>query len=145
MGFSTVKWVWVESEFTDKQCELVWTSCHSCQNLFCMKNYMVKKNYNFFKFFSKLASKNGVFPKWLSLNPVIDNIFVKKGGFKPTTSCTRDRDDITVPWKHRWQRGSLNWPWFMPQWFIGFPEFTEFSESSTSFRKNSNIWLNILR
>ena len=38
-----------------------------------------------------------------------------------------------------WETGSLNWAQFMLQWFIRLPEFefTEFSESSVPFRKNS--------
>ena len=46
----------------------------------------------------------------------------------PTTSCVRDQDATTAPARHMWETGSLNWPQFMLQWFIRFPEVTEFSE-----------------
>ena len=55
------------------------------------------------------------------------------------TSCVRVQDATTVPARHMWETGSLNWAQFMLQWFIWFPEFAEFSESSASFRKNSNV------
>ena len=57
----------------------------------------------------------------------------------PATSCVRDQHATTVPARHMWEIGSLNWAQFMLQWFISFSEFTEFSESSAPFRKNSNI------
>ena len=53
------------------------------------------------------------------------------------TSCVRDQDATTAPARHMWETGSLNWAQFMLQWFIRFPEFTEFSESSAPFSKNS--------
>ena len=56
----------------------------------------------------------------------------------PATSCVRDQNASTVPARHMWEIGSLNWAEFMLQWFINFSEFTEFSESSAPFRKNSN-------
>ena len=40
------------------------------------------------------------------------------------------------------ETGSLNSAQFMPEYFIRFPEFaefTEFKERSASFRKNSNV------
>ena len=46
----------------------------------------------------------------------------------PATSCVRDQDATTVPARHMWETGSLNWVLFMLQWFIRFPEFAEFSE-----------------
>ena len=55
----------------------------------------------------------------------------------PVTSCVRDQDATTLPARHMWEIGSLNWAQFMLQWFISFSEFTEFSESSAPFRKNS--------
>ena len=54
------------------------------------------------------------------------------------TSCVRDQDATTAPVWHMWETGSLNSAQFMLQWFISFPEFAEFSESSAPFRKNSN-------
>ena len=55
------------------------------------------------------------------------------------TSCVRDQHATTAPARHMWETGSLNWAQFMLQWFIRLPEFefTEFSESSVPFRKNS--------
>ena len=47
----------------------------------------------------------------------------------PATSCVRGvrgQDATTVPARHMWQTGSLNWAQFMLQWFIRFPEFSEF-------------------
>ena len=45
---------------------------------------------------------------------------------EPATSCVRDQDVTTAPVRHMWETGSLNWAQFMLQWFIRFPEFTEF-------------------
>ena len=42
-------------------------------------------------------------------------------GFKPATSCIRDQDATTVPARHVWKTGSLNWVQFMLQWFGRFP------------------------
>ena len=64
-------------------------------------------------------------------------IFFVKNGFEPVTSCIRDRRTDTVSGGHRLQRGSQNWPQFMPRWFISFPKFAEFNESSAPYRKNS--------
>ena len=50
--------------------------------------------------------------------------------YHPATSCVRDQHATTVPARHMWEIGSLNWAQFMLQWFISFSEFTEFSESS---------------
>ena len=44
----------------------------------------------------------------------------------PVTSCVRDQDATTVPARHMWETVSLNWAQFMLQWFIRFPEFSEF-------------------
>ena len=55
------------------------------------------------------------------------NVFAVKG-LEPATSCVRDQDATTVPARHMWETGSLNWAQFMLHWFIRFPEFTEFSE-----------------
>ena len=57
------------------------------------------------------------------------------------TSYVRDNGATTVPARHMWETGSLNWVQFVLQWFIRFLKFaeiTEFNESSTPFRKNSN-------
>ena len=40
------------------------------------------------------------------------------------TSCVRDPDASTAPARHMW--GSSIWAQFMLQWFIRFPEFSEF-------------------
>ena len=74
----------------------------------------------------------GVFHKSLT-----EIITVK--GLEPATSCVREQDVTTVPSRHMWETGSLNWSWFMIQRFIKFPEFAEFSESSAPFRKNSMV------
>ena len=37
------------------------------------------------------------------------------------------------------KRGSLNSPQFIRQWFIKYPELSDFHESPPQFRKNSNI------
>ena len=52
-----------------------------------------------------------------------------------STSCVRDQNATTAPARHIWDTGSLNWTLFMLQWFIKFPEFTEFSESSALLGK----------
>ena len=70
-----------------------------------------------------------VFPKyfhWICwiYGPKIFVITVK--GFEPTISCVRNKDASTVPARHGWKTGSLNWLQCMLQWFIRFPEFTEF-------------------
>ena len=84
----------------------------------------------------------GLFPKCFSLNSA--NSVTKIYDIKRTrtchsaTSCVRDKHATTVPARHMWDIGSLNWAQCMLQWFISFSEFTEFSESSGPFRKNSN-------
>ena len=40
----------------------------------------------------------------------------------------RNQDATTVPARHMWEKGSLNWAQFTLQWFIIFPEFTEFTK-----------------
>ena len=59
----------------------------------------------------------------------------------PATSCVRDQHATTAPPRHMWEIGSLNWAQFMLQWFFSFSEFTEFSERSAPFRKNSISFL----
>ena len=60
-------------------------------------------------------------------------------GFQPATTSVRDQNATTAPARHAWKTGSLNWGQFMLQWFIRFPEFAEFTESSAPFRKNCNV------
>ena len=72
-----------------------------------------------------------------SLNSVTKIFFITVKGLEPATSCARSQNATTVPARHMWETGSLNWPQFMLQWFIRFPEFAEFNESSAPFRKNS--------
>ena len=47
-------------------------------------------------------------------------------GFEPANSCIRHQNASTAPAIHICETGSLNWPQFMLQWYIGSPEFTEF-------------------
>ena len=81
---------------------------------------------------------NGVYPKSFSLNSVKKNDIKRTRACHPATSCVRDQHATTAPARHSWEIVSLNWAQFMLQWFISFFEFTEFSESSAPFRKNSN-------
>ena len=74
-----------------------------------------------------------------SLNSATKIILITVKGLEPATSCVRDQDATTVPGRHMWETGSSNWSQFMLQWFISFPEFTEFNETSALFRKNSII------
>ena len=76
--------------------------------------------------FSLMFLRNSV-EKYLSLR-----------GLEPTTSCVRHQDATTTPPRHMWEAKSLNWAQFMLQWFIRFPKFSEFKESSAPFRKNFN-------
>ena len=48
--------------------------------------------------------------------------------FEPAISCIGDQDATIASATHMWETGSLNWPQFMFQWFIRFPEFVEFTE-----------------
>ena len=83
------------------------------------------------------------FPKCFSLNSL--SSVTKMYDIKrtrtchPATSCVRNQHATTVPARHMWEIGSLNWIQFMLQWFISVSEFTEFSESSAQFRQISNI------
>ena len=61
-----------------------------------------------------------------------------------TTSCVRGGDDTTAPWRHRLQRGSLNWPKFMFHWFARFPEFTEFLSHLGKTQLLSLIFLSLI-
>ena len=42
-------------------------------------------------------------------------------GLVPATSCIRDQDATTVPARHMWETGSLNWAQFMHQWLSVSP------------------------
>ena len=80
--------------------------------------------------------RNRVFPKMFPLNSLFEftefsdrNIchYCKRAWTcHPATSCVRDQDVTTSPARHVWEIGSLNWAEFMLQWFIRFPEFSEF-------------------
>ena len=56
-------------------------------------------------------------------------------GLELAISCLRDQHATTAPARHLWKTGSLNWLQFMLQWFIRFPEFPEFNESSALLGK----------
>ena len=53
--------------------------------------------------------------------------------FEPVSFCVRDQHAASAPGRHR---GSSNGPKFMLQWFIWFPELTEFCETSALLRQN---------
>ena len=61
------------------------------------------------------------------LNSVTKIVAITVKGFEPATSCVRDKDASTAPARHVWQTETLNWPWFMFQWFIRLLEFSHFS------------------
>ena len=87
---------------------------------------------------------NGVFSKcfhWIRWIQWQNNWKSKRkiAGLEPRISCLRDRDSTTQPQSHRQQSRALYWTQFMPQWFLRFPEFTEFSESFAPFRENSYV------
>ena len=76
-----------------------------------------------------------------SVNSATKIYVITVKGLEPTTSCVGDKDATTVPARHMWETGSLNWAKFMLHWFIRFQEFAEFTEfniSSVPFRKISN-------
>ena len=85
------------------------------------------------------VGNNGVFPKCFSLNSLnsVTKIYdiERNQTCHTATSCVRDWHTTTVPARHMWDFGSLNWAQFVLQWFISFSEFTEFSESSTYLGK----------
>ena len=62
-------------------------------------------------------------PQMSSLNSVTKIFVITVKGLKP---ATWDQNAPTAPATHMWETGSLNWAQFMFQWFIRFPEFTEF-------------------
>ena len=51
-----------------------------------------------------------------SLNPVTKIFVITVKGFEPATSYVRDQNATTVPARHMWETGSLNWAKFMLQW-----------------------------
>ena len=81
---------------------------------------------------------NGVFPKCIAeLSEFSDKkifVIIDKG-LEPATNHLLCKDATTAPSRHMWETRSLNWFQFMLQWFIRFPGFTEFNESSAPFRK----------
>ena len=84
---------------------------------------------------------NSVFPKcfhWIRWIHWQKNCHYIKRAWTchPATSCVRGQDHTTVPARHMWETGSLNWAQFMLQWFIRFPEFSEFL---FPFGENSNV------
>ena len=70
---------------------------------------------------------------------LIDNIWIFSQGFQKNICNNKGFEDAaTVPTRHRWEKGSFNWPHFMLQWFIRFPEFAEFMDFPFFFRQNPN-------
>ena len=61
-----------------------------------------------------------------SVNSVTKIFVITVKRLEPATPCVRNQDATTVPSRHMWETGSLNWAQFMLQWFIRFPEFSEF-------------------
>ena len=70
-----------------------------------------------------------------SLNSVTKIFVISAKGLEPVVSYVRDQDATTAPARHMWDTGSLNWPKFMLQWFIQFPEFTKFTKFLFNLRK----------
>ena len=60
------------------------------------------------------------------LNSVTKIFVITVKGLEPATSYVIDQNGTTVPARHMWETASLNQLQFMRQWFIRFPEFTEF-------------------
>ena len=69
------------------------------------------------------------------LNSVTKIFVISAKGLEPAISYVRDQDATTAPARHMWDTGSLNWPKFMLQWFIQFPEFPKFTKFLLSLRK----------
>ena len=57
--------------------------------------------------------------------------YVSLKGLEPAPSW------VWAPERRTREIGSLNWAQFMPQWFIRFPEITEFNERPAPFRKKT--------
>ena len=79
-----------------------------------------------------------IFPKYFHwIQRIHWQKYLSLKGSEPATSCVRDQDVTTEP--GIWGIGSLNLAQFMLQWFIRFPEFAEFNENSTPFRKKNAL------
>ena len=63
---------------------------------------------------------------------------------EPATFCVRNQDATTAPAIHMWKTGFSNWSQFMLQWFVRFPEFAEFSESSAHLGQTPLCRYNLL-
>ena len=100
-------------------------------DLLTSKTHLYKPNSMEFFLMLSLNSVNSVTKKKLKSKRKIL-------GLEPRISCVRDRDSTTQPQNHGQHSRSLYWTQFMPQWFLRFSEFPEFTESSAPFRENSN-------
>ena len=103
-------------------------SCDTC-------NTVTPHGVCFFGVFSSM------FP-WIQRIQWQDIVAITVKGLEPVTSCIRDQDATTDPARHMWETGSSSWAQLILQWFIRFPEFSEFNESSVPFRKNSIVYFN---
>ena len=75
---------------------------------------------------------------------LIDNIWIFSKGFQKNICNEKGFEDATtVPIRQRWEKGSFNWPHFMLQWFIRFPELAEFMEFPFHFRQNPNGFIDV--
>ena len=61
-----------------------------------------------------------------SANSVTKIFVISLKWLKPSTSCIRDQDTTTASVWLMWETESLNWPQFLLQSFIQFPDFAEF-------------------
>ena len=78
------------------------------------------------------------------LNSVTKIFLITVKGFKPAISCVGDQDATTAPARFMPQMGSLHGHLFMLQWFIKFPEFTEFPDFLFHFGKTPLFLLLLL-
>ena len=63
------------------------------------------------------------------IHSITKNILNKKSIRTWSTLWERERAGFTTETeRHLYQRGSSNWPQFMLQWFVRFPEFAQFTE-----------------
>ena len=60
------------------------------------------------------------------VNSVTKIFVITLKGLEPATQPSRDQDVTTAPARQMWETISLNWAQFILQWFITFPEFSEF-------------------
>ena len=68
----------------------------------------------------RLLCFTGDFPEcfhWISRNSVTINA-VSASELEPATCCVRDQDPTTVPARHAWETGYLNWDQFMLEWVL---------------------------